>query len=82
MVYATASGPGGFVATTGIPRGKLVNGAGQFIATITKAGEFTKEIRIYDANGFLTAKVEEKFTVAEPPQDGPKTDPPCPKPTE
>jgi hypothetical protein len=77
----TLTGPGGFKAESP-GRTPLVNGAGQFIATITRAGEFTKTIEVYDDMNVLTATVTKTFVVANPPTDGPATTPPCPKPTE
>ncbi len=77
----TLTGPGGFKAQSP-GETPLVNGAGQFIATITKAGLFTKTINVYDERHVLTATVTKPFPVADPPQNGPDTRPPCPKPTQ
>ena len=80
-VSARITGPGDYEAEVG--RSPLhADGSGQIRGIITQAGKYTKTLVVYDASGKQTATVTKTFTVAEPPQDGPKTDPPCVKPTE
>jgi hypothetical protein len=80
-ISATLTGPDGYNATS--PKAPLhADGSAQVRSIITKAGAYTKTLVVYDAAGKQTATVTKTFTVAEPPQDGPATNPPCEKPTE
>jgi hypothetical protein len=78
-IDVTLQGPGTESSTH---NGRLSGrGRGQLIFPITKAGQFTKTIVVYDKNDKEVARTTVTFTVADPPTDGAATTPPCPKPT-
>jgi hypothetical protein len=81
-VSATLDGPDGYRAHLDKTPLDQPQGSIQIKSEITLAGDYTKTLIVYDANGNQTATVTKTFTVAPPPQDGPTTNPPCPKPTQ
>jgi hypothetical protein len=76
----TLAGPDG-THFSSPPKTPLAHGAAQFTAPITVAGQYTKTITVYDANGVQTATVTKTFTVSQPPVDGPPATPACTAPT-
>jgi len=79
-ISATLDGPSGYHAH--LPKTPLDKpGSIQIKSLITQPGNYTKTLIVYDSTGKETATVTKTFTVAPPPQDGPATNPPCPKPT-
>jgi hypothetical protein len=80
-ISANLDGPSGYHSHLGkTPLDKP--GSIQIKSEITKKGDYTKTLTVYDASGKQTATVTKTFTVASPPQDGPAATPPCPKPTQ
>lgn len=79
-ISASVTGPSNYKAS--LPKTPLhPDGTRQVGAEITRPGAYTKTLTVYDATGKETATVTKTFTVAAPPQNGPATTPPCPKPT-
>jgi hypothetical protein len=81
-VSGELKGPNGFDAKTNGKAPLHSDGTAQIKMPITQAGNYTKTLTVYDAKGNQTATVTKTFTVAPPPQDGPTTNPSCPKPTQ
>jgi hypothetical protein len=76
----TLSGPNGYHSSSP-PKTPLIRGARQFTSPITTAGQYTKTITVYDADGRESATVTKTFTVAPPPAEGPAATPGCAAPT-
>ena len=55
-------------------------GSVQIKSEITRGGDYTKTLTVYDASGKETATVTKTFTFTAPPQNGPATTSPCPEP--